>query len=99
MLLTPTDLPTIIISSCLWDYLFTTLRVVIYLLLGMFVFGANLGNGNYLGAFHPVTSIVIVPVVPGGTVTTMNPALPAQTGPTSNSARSMKPRAWLRAAA
>lgn len=25
MLLTPTDLPTIIISSCLWDYLFTTL--------------------------------------------------------------------------
>ena len=50
MLLTPTDLPTIIISSCLWDYLCTTLRVVIYLLLGMFVFGANLGNGNYLGA-------------------------------------------------
>ncbi len=50
MLLTPTDLPTIIISSCLWDYLFTTLRVLIYLLLGMFVFGANLGHGNYLGA-------------------------------------------------
>ncbi len=50
MLLTPTDLPTIIISSCLWDYLFTTLRVFIYLLLGTLVFGANLSNANYLGA-------------------------------------------------
>lgn len=50
MLLTPTDLPTIIISSCLWDYLFTTLRVFIYLLLGTLVFGADLGNANYLGA-------------------------------------------------
>ncbi len=50
MLLTPTDMSTIILSSALWDYLFTTLRVFIYLAVGRFVFNADIGGGNYLGA-------------------------------------------------
>lgn len=50
MLLTPTDMSTIILSSALWDYLFTTLRVFVYLAVGRFVFNADIGGGNYLGA-------------------------------------------------
>ncbi len=47
MLLTPTRLSTIILSSCLWDYLLTTLRMVIYLALGVLAFDIRIGGGNY----------------------------------------------------
>jgi ABC-2 type transport system permease protein len=46
MLLSPTRLSAILVSSSLWGYLFTTLRVIIYLLFGAFVFGASLGKAN-----------------------------------------------------
>lgn len=50
MLLSPTRLSVILLSSSLWSYLLTTLRVVLYLIVGAFVFGADLGNANIGGA-------------------------------------------------
>jgi ABC-2 type transport system permease protein len=46
MLLSPTRLSAILLSSSLWAYLLTTLRVVVYLLLGAFVFGASFNQVN-----------------------------------------------------
>ncbi len=46
MLLSPTRLSAILLSSSLWAYLLTTLRVVVYLLVGALVFGASLGQAN-----------------------------------------------------
>lgn len=54
MLLSPTRLSTILISSSLWSYLLTTLRVVVYLVVGAFVFGANLSQAN------PVTALIVL---------------------------------------
>ncbi|RMF93798.1 MAG: ABC transporter permease [Candidatus Schekmanbacteria bacterium] len=42
LLVTQTSIPTIIISSSLYSFLLTSLRVVLYLLLGAFVFGVNM---------------------------------------------------------
>ena len=50
MLTTPTGLSTIILSSCVWDYLMTTLRVLVYLGVGALFLGVNLGGGNSLAA-------------------------------------------------
>jgi ABC-2 type transport system permease protein len=46
MLVTPTRLATILFSSSLWSFAFTSLRVVIYLLAGVLVFGADLRGAN-----------------------------------------------------
>ena len=50
MLLSPTRLSAILLSSSLWAYLLTTLRVVVYLLVGSLVFGAGLGHANIISA-------------------------------------------------
>jgi ABC-2 type transport system permease protein len=50
MLLSPTRLSTILLSSSLWGYLLTTLRVVVYLVVGALVFGASMGQANILAA-------------------------------------------------
>jgi ABC-2 type transport system permease protein len=54
MLLSPTRLSVILLSSSLWPYLLTTLNVIIYFLVGIFVFGVNLSQANY------VTTIVVL---------------------------------------
>jgi len=46
MLLSPTRLSVILLSSSLWAYLLTTLRVLVYLLVGVLIFGASLGKAN-----------------------------------------------------
>ena len=46
MLLSPTRLSVILFSSSLWAYLLTAIRVVVYLLVGVLVFGAGLGQAN-----------------------------------------------------
>ena len=46
MLLSPTRLSAILLSSSLWAYVLTTLRVVVYLLVGALVFGASLSQAN-----------------------------------------------------
>jgi len=50
MLLSPTRLSAILLSSSLWSYVLTTLRVVVYLLLGVMVFGVSLSQANFLTA-------------------------------------------------
>ena len=50
LLVTQTEIPTIILGSSIYSYLFTSFQVIVYLLLGVFVFGVNFGNANYLGA-------------------------------------------------
>jgi len=46
LLVTPTPLPTILLSSSLWSFIFASLRVVTYLLVGALVFSADLGQAN-----------------------------------------------------
>lgn len=50
MLLSPTRLSTILLSSSLWSYLLATIRVVAYLLVGALIFGASLGKANIVAA-------------------------------------------------
>jgi len=50
MLTTPTRLSTIILSSSLWSYAFTTVQVLGYLLVGGLFLGVNLKHGNYPAA-------------------------------------------------
>ncbi|RKX63059.1 MAG: ABC transporter permease [Thermodesulfobacteriota bacterium] len=49
LLVTPTSLSLIILSSSLWAFFFATLRVLLYLFIGAFFFKAKLMS-NYLGA-------------------------------------------------
>jgi ABC-2 type transport system permease protein len=50
MLVTPTRLSTVLVSSSLWNFAFTSLQVLVYLLLGAFLFGADLGQTNLVAA-------------------------------------------------
>jgi len=50
MLLSPTRLGSILLSSSIWDYLMNCFNVVIYLLFGALVFGADLSRANVLSA-------------------------------------------------
>lgn len=50
LLVTQTGIPTIIISSSLYNFVLATFKVAIYLLLGIFVFGLDIGNANLAGA-------------------------------------------------
>ena len=50
MLSTPTRLSAIILSSSQWSYLMTTLRVIVYLLVGTVFLGVDIGQGNYWAA-------------------------------------------------
>jgi ABC-2 type transport system permease protein len=45
MLLTPTRLPVVLLSSALWSYLFATVSVMVYLLAGTML-GMRLGSAN-----------------------------------------------------
>jgi len=50
MITTPTSLPLIIAFSSLWKFLFASLNIVLYLLLGVFLFSIDLGKANILSA-------------------------------------------------
>ncbi|HSK48286.1 MAG TPA: ABC transporter permease [Coriobacteriia bacterium] len=54
MLVTPTRLSTIILSSSVWNFAWTTVTVLLYLIIGALFFGANLGNVNV-----PTTLVVL----------------------------------------
>ncbi|MBI5788037.1 MAG: ABC transporter permease [Candidatus Schekmanbacteria bacterium] len=49
LLATPTRIPTIIVSSSLYSFIWTSLRVVVYLVLGSLVFDLQIQQANYLG--------------------------------------------------
>ena len=48
ILLTPTRVSTILISLTLWNFLFATLNVIIYIVFGIFLFKINFSNINLL---------------------------------------------------
>ncbi len=58
MLVTPTSLPQIVLLSSLWSFIFTALNVAVYLLLGVTVFGLDLGQAN-----APVAALVLLLMV------------------------------------
>jgi len=51
MLITPTPIPVIILSSALWDFLMTSLRVMAYLGMGLLFFGLQLRYDSLLAFF------------------------------------------------
>ncbi len=50
MLVTQTGIPTIILSSSLYSFAITSLRIIAYLLFGALAFGLDVGIANYTGA-------------------------------------------------
>jgi ABC-2 type transport system permease protein len=50
LLVTQTEIPTIIISSSIYSFIFATLRVIIFLVIGVLIYGLDLTRANYLGA-------------------------------------------------
>lgn len=46
LLITPTGIPTIVMAGAIWNFVFTSIRVVIYLLLGALFFGVDLSQAN-----------------------------------------------------
>lgn len=59
MLMTPTSISAIILSSSLWTYLMTTVRVLVYLVIGAAFLGLNLGGGNYGAALLTLALTVV----------------------------------------
>ena len=51
LLVTQTEIPTIILSSSIYSFIWASIRVAIYLILGAFVFSINMNNVNLAGAF------------------------------------------------
>ncbi len=51
MLTSPTRLSAIIVSSSLWEYLMTTIRVLVYLIVGALIMRATYGQGDFISAF------------------------------------------------
>ena len=60
LLVTPTSPHTIIIASSLWNFLFTSVRVLLYLVVGVTVFGLQLTHANYLAAFLILILTIVV---------------------------------------
>lgn len=50
LLVTQTEIPTIIISSSIYSFLFATFRVIVFLVIGVICYGLDLSRANYLGA-------------------------------------------------
>jgi len=51
VLVTQTGIPTIVFCSSLYSFIWTSLTVVVYLLVGVIVFGVRMNGANVLGAF------------------------------------------------
>lgn len=54
MLLSPTRLSSILISSTLWPYVMMTINVILYIVVGVLIFGFNVSQANF------VTAIVVL---------------------------------------
>ncbi len=50
LLVTQTEIPTIVISASLYSFVMTSVRVIVYLLLGAIFFGLDIGDANFIGA-------------------------------------------------
>ena len=51
LLVSQTGIPTIILSSTLYGFIWASLKVIVYMMLGVFIFGVNLEKANIPGAF------------------------------------------------
>jgi ABC-2 type transport system permease protein len=51
ILVTQTEIPATILYSSLYSFIMTSLRVIVFLLLGAFAFGIEMGKANVLGGF------------------------------------------------
>lgn len=72
MMMTPTSVPAIISGSASWSYVFTTIRVLVYLLLGTLFFGVDFENANYLaaltGLFLAIISFASIGIISAGII-------------------------------
>ncbi len=59
MLVTPTRTPIVIFASSAWDFVFSSLRVVVYLLIGAFFFGVSI----HLGSLLPFIIVLILTIL------------------------------------
>jgi ABC-2 type transport system permease protein len=59
ILLSPINLSAMLWYSSLWGYIFTSLRFLVYLLLGVLLFGLNIGNANILTTFLILTLSIV----------------------------------------
>jgi ABC-2 type transport system permease protein len=59
MLMTPASLPAIVTGSAAWSYIFTTFRVLVYLLVGMLVADLRFTGANYLAALAGLLLAII----------------------------------------
>jgi len=59
MLVTPTKTSLIIIFSSLWNFIFASIRVLAYLLIGVFLFDVNMSNANLVGALITLILTII----------------------------------------
>lgn len=59
MLMTPASLPAIITGSAAWSYVFTTVRVLVYLLVGMLISGLRFSDANYAAALAGLALAII----------------------------------------
>jgi ABC-2 type transport system permease protein len=59
MLMTPTSLSAIVTGSAIWSYVFTTLRVLMYLLAGMLISDLRFTNANFAAALAGLVLAVI----------------------------------------
>jgi len=50
MILTPTPISWLVIGSAAWSYVYTTFRVLVYLVVGALFLGLDLSQANYLAA-------------------------------------------------
>ena len=50
LLVTPIKISNMILYSSIWNFLYTSIQVLIYLVLGAFLFGVNINNANMAGA-------------------------------------------------
>lgn len=51
ILLSPINIPSFVICGSLWNFLFTSLRIACYLIIGWLLFGFDISRINYLSAF------------------------------------------------
>ena len=59
MIMSPTPVSIIIVGSALWSYVLTTIRVFLYLLIGVVLFTLNLEGANYAAALVTLVLAII----------------------------------------
>jgi ABC-2 type transport system permease protein len=59
ILSSPTRLSVIIISSSLWKFIFASIRVLIFIILGFLLFGLDLSNANFISGLVIIILMIV----------------------------------------